>query len=116
MAGVALGVETAFAATTNYVSNEYRNERQSSDSGVRARISGGVASTEPFSADGANVVLTIETYYPAPGYRTVGYASSGGSVNLTHAAVANARSKCMWDWPWSSGSIGALRTTCGFYQ
>jgi opacity protein-like surface antigen len=103
----------AQAAAYYYANQTPSSEWQYRYSGQQSQIKGGRAFTEPFSADGATVTVGIETYYPAPGYTTVGYAAAGENVYLNHNRVSNARQKCVWQWPWAGGpGVGHLDLTC----
>ena len=106
-----VGAPIAQAVAYTYANDVSTAENQTRSTGPRT-ISGGRASVEPFSADGAGTVLYLETYYAAPGYRTIGLGTGGSSVNLTHERVTSAFQKCRWDWPWAGGSIGSLKMTC----
>jgi hypothetical protein len=101
----------ASAASYTY-SNSNASERQVRYSGVRSSIAGGVAYTGTFGPEGAKPIITIETYRPAPGYQSIGYATGGGYVSMWHTSAGNAYQKCFWDWPWSTSSIGVLKLTC----
>ncbi|MBQ1051933.1 hypothetical protein KBX50_26170 [Micromonospora sp. C51] len=105
----------AAQAASHYYANETPSvEWQYRYSGVRPAISGGRAFTEPFSADGGNATVIIETYYDYPGYTTIGYAdSTGGDVYLSHSNASNSKQKCVWQWPWADPDIsGTLDLTC----
>lgn len=106
-----VGAPIAQAAVYTYANNVSTAENQIRSTGPRT-ISGGTASLEAFSSDGAGTVLYVESYYPAPGYRTLGLGSGGSSVNLAHQQATSAYQKCRWDWPWASGGIGSLKMTC----
>ena len=106
-----VGAPIAQAAAYTYANNVSTSENQVRSTGPRT-ISGGTASLQPFSVDGAGTVLYLETYYAAPGYRTVGLGSGSSSVNLTHQQAASAYQKCRWDWPWDGQNIGNLKMTC----
>ncbi len=105
----------AQAASITYAHNAPLSQFQVRDSGMRSSMTGGVAAPDLFSADGASVQAAIETYNPAPGYRTVGFTYGGQTARLSHARASNVHSKCWWEWPWSMGhDIGRLPTTCSF--
>lgn len=111
----AVGTTVAQAASYTYADLS-APENSVYFSGTRASISGGYAGTEPFSADGGQVVAYLETYFPAPGYQTVSYnTGTGGQVNVSHINVSNANQKCWWGWPYADGSIGSLDFTCRTY-
>ncbi|MFV2110563.1 hypothetical protein [Micromonospora sp. LOL_015] len=103
----------AQAATYFYYANDTPTaELQHRYSGVRPSISGGMASSM-LGGDAGSAYNVIETYYSYPGYQTVGYASSGGTVYLSHAQVVDASQKFHWDWPIAGGTIpGELDLTC----
>lgn len=101
----------AHAATYTYANNIPTSDYQARDSGFRSSAYGGMGTTELFSPEGVSPIVSVETYRPYPGYRTIGFASAGGTVNMTHASVTSVHQKCWWYWPWSSG-IGSLRLTC----
>lgn len=103
---------SASAATYTYANGASTAENAYHYSGVRSSITGGKAETEPFNAEGALPVAFIETYRPAPGYQTIGFASGGTTASMSHAAAANVHSKCHWDWPWTGGNVGKLKITC----
>lgn len=107
---------SASAATYTYANAVLTSENAYHYSGARATITGGQAQTEPFSADGALPEAFIETYRPAPGYQTIGFASGGTTANLSHASATMAQSKCHWDWPWAGGNVGNLKITCKAYS
>jgi hypothetical protein len=111
--GLALsGTAVAQAASYTYASNKSASQNQTFDSGNRASISGGYAATEPFSADGAQAIVTLDTYRPAPGYQSISFNTGGGSVSVIHAATTNVHQKCFWYWPYSGANIGNLDLTC----
>lgn len=91
----------------------------------KALSSGGVASSGTISKmDGGKGTLQyfyvqpevwMESYYPAPGYTTIGYATSTGTVvTLNHPTATNAHQKCGWNWPYSSSPPGTLKITCQY--
>lgn len=102
----------AQAASYTYANNVSTAENQVRDSGVRSSIRGGNGTLQSFSADGAGTIMYMETYLPAPGYRTIMIGEGGSSVNMSHAATSSAAQKCRWDWPWAGGNIGSLTMTC----
>lgn len=106
-----IGAPLAQAAVYTYANNVSTAENQVRSTGPRT-IRGGTASLQPFSADGAGTVLYVESYYPAPGYSTIGLGAGGSSVNMTHQQATSAYQKCRWDWPWAGGDIGNLKMTC----
>lgn len=106
------GASIAQAASYTYLDGVSIGENQVRDSGNRANINGGSAELEPFAADGAQAVVFVETYRPAPGFTSLAFNSGSASVSVTHAAAANAHQHCWWDWTPSGGSIGDLAFTC----
>jgi hypothetical protein len=106
-----VGAPIAQAAAYTYANNISTAENQSRSTGPRT-IKGGTASLQSFAVDGAGTVLYVESYYPAPGYRTLGLGSGRDSVNLIHQQATGAYQKCRWDWPWDGGNIGSLKMTC----
>ena len=72
------GANVAQAATYTYVNNKSAPENKVYYSGTRSSISGGSAATEPSSADGGQVEVTLETYRPAPGYQTISFNTGTG--------------------------------------
>lgn len=116
LAAVLVVAPSASAATYTYANAASTSENAYHYSGNRSTITGGQAQTEPFSAEGALPVAFIETFRPAPGYQTIGFASGGTTANLSHAAASTVQSKCHWDWPWSGGNVGKLDITCKAYS
>lgn len=106
-----VGAPLAQAAAYTYANNISTAENQIRSTSPRT-IKGGTASLQSFAVDGAGTVLYVESYYPAPGYRTLGLGSGRDSVNLTHQQATGAYQKCRWDWPWDGGNIGNLKMTC----
>lgn len=102
----------AHAVIFKYANDVATSENQYHYSGTVSSISGGTASVEPFSADGAGTEIYIETYYPPPGASTVMVAKGGSAVEMSHPRSASASQKCRWDWPWAGGDIGSLKLTC----
>lgn len=107
-----IAAPAAQAASYYYAYHISSSEWQYRHSGQRPVIDGGEAWTEYLNAEGATSTVIIETYYPAPGYTTVGYARAGKHVYMGHVAVSNARQKCVWDWGYAGGNVGSLDLTC----
>lgn len=105
VAGVSLLVlaQASQAGTYRY-SNSGAREWQFRYSGQRQVIVGGNVNAL-WEADGVTPHTHIETYYPAPGYRTVARATGGRQLSISHRKVRKARQKCVWEWPWANGAI-----------
>jgi len=107
-----IATPVAQAAVYTYANNVSTGENVTRYSGLRSEIRGGDGNLEPYSVDGANPYVILETYHPAPGYRTIGFSQGVPPVAMIHTKATSAHQKCRWDWPWSSGSIGSLKLTC----
>lgn len=110
VSSLALAVPAAQAATYTYADAKSTPENQARTGGPYATVSGGQA----WTLLGLGITAII-TYYPAPGYREVGYADGNNpvKVNLSHARESNARSKCYWNF-YNVGGTADL--TCKAYS
>jgi len=93
VAAISIAIPAANAATYTYANNVPTAEGVERDSGMRTSITGGSAAVTLGIG-----TRSIATYYPAPGYTTVAYASSAAPnpTVISHKRVSNARSKCSW--------------------
>lgn len=101
----------AEAASYTYANNIATSKLTTRDSGLRSSAIGGKGQTQYFEGDGGAARVYVETYRSSPGYQSIAFASSGGSVTLTHARATSVRQKCYWSYSW--GDLpGQLRLTC----
>lgn len=98
--GVAIAAPTAQAASVTYANDQLTAHGVARTSHVLSSVVGGTARVSIGFGS-----TSVETFSPAPGYTTHGYASgdSPATVRLSHQRVSNAYSKCLW---WFSNSIG----------
>lgn len=109
--GALISAPLAQAVVRTYV-NADTMENVYRYSGTVSSIRGGNATLEPFSADGAGTHLFLESYYAAPGYRTILAVRGGSSVSMSHPSSANAQQKCRWDWPFHHKDNLKLHLRC----
>lgn len=109
IASLGLAVPAAQAATYTYANAISTPENQARISPSYSSVRGGQA-----WASIGHGTTTLITFYPAPGYREVGYADGNNpvKVNLGHVAEPNAKSKCYWSY---YGVGGNVDMTCKAY-
>lgn len=110
-----ISAPAAYAATYIYSNWLSTAEHQVRYSGAPRTLVGGYVELEAFAPGGAQPMVLIESYRPAPGYQIYGFNTGGGYATMYHTAASGAYQKCYWDWPYWSGNIGNLDMLCQAY-
>lgn len=104
---------SAQAATYWYANGTTASENQTVTSPLLSNVSGGTG-TPNFSSDGVTLRIYMETYRPAPGYASYGFATGDGGVTFHHDPVSSVYQYCFWYFPFNSVS-GTTKLDCGAY-